>query len=87
MITQPVEGVFRLSAGDDIRDFHDEAEAIAVGEARIREMVAAHAKEAGTDAAEIEVTRDLKTSVIEGQRMFIEAHLVAVASGRPRIAA
>ena len=50
-------------------------------------MVAARAKEAGTDAAEIEVTRDLKTSIIEGQRMFIEAHLVAVATGRPRIAA
>ena len=43
--------------------------------------------EAGTDTAEIEVSRDVNTSIVESQRMFIEAHVVAVATGRPRIAA
>ena len=61
--------------------------ALAAAEARIRENVAGRAEDAGTDAAEIAVTREMKTSVVEGQRMFIEARLVAVATGRPRIAA
>jgi N-methylhydantoinase A/oxoprolinase/acetone carboxylase beta subunit len=86
-VSQPVEGIFRLSAGDDVRDFRAEGEAMTAAEARIRAMVAARAKEAGTDTAEVEITRDLNTSIVEGQRMFIEAHLVAVATGRPRIAA
>ena len=38
------------------------------------------------DSAEIEVSREFRVSTVEGQRMFIEAHIVAVASGRPRIA-
>ncbi|MEP9386563.1 hydantoinase/oxoprolinase family protein [Mesorhizobium sp. KR9-304] len=87
MITQPAEGVFRLSAADDApRDFGDEAKALAQGEARIRAIVAERALAAGTDTAEIDVARDVQTSIVEGQRMFIEARLVATASGRPRIA-
>ncbi|WP_457940612.1 hydantoinase/oxoprolinase N-terminal domain-containing protein [Mesorhizobium sp. 10J20-29] len=87
LVSQPVEGIFRLSAGEHLRDFRDEEEALAAAEARIRETVAGRAQNAGTDAAEIAVTREMKTSVVEGQRMFIEARLVAVATGRPRIAA
>ena len=45
------------------------------------------ANEAGTDTAEIDVAHDIRASVVEGQRMFIEAHIVATAAGRPRIAA
>ena len=41
---------------------------------------------AGTDTAEIEVERDVRAATVEGQRMFIEARIVAVAAGRPRIA-
>ena len=48
--------------------------------------VASRALAAGTDAAEIEVTRDVKASIVENRRMFVEARLVATASGRPRIA-
>ena len=87
MISQPVEGVFRLSAGDDQpRDFGDEDQALAEGEARIRAVVAERALAAGTDTAEIDIESDVMTSIVEGQRMFIEARLVAIASGRPRIA-
>jgi hypothetical protein len=86
-VTQPVEGVFRVTSGERVRDFREEAIALAEAEKDIREIALASAAAAGTDAAEIEVSRDLKTSTVEGQRMFIEAHLIAVASGRPRIAA
>lgn len=85
-VTQPVEGVYRVTSGERVRDFREEAIALAEAETDIREIALASAAAAGTDAAEIEVSRDLKTSTVEGQRMFIEAHLIAVASGRPRIA-
>ena len=87
LVTQPSEGVFRMAAGEDVRDFDEEPGAMEEAEARIRDVVADRARKAGTDVAEIAVTRELKTSVIEGRRMFIEARLVAVATGRPRIAA
>jgi N-methylhydantoinase A/oxoprolinase/acetone carboxylase beta subunit len=86
-VSQPKEGLFRISAGDLIRDFLDEDEAMVAAEAEIRRLVAAKAGAAGTDAAEITVDRDIKSATVEGQRTFIEAILVATATGRPRIAA
>jgi hypothetical protein len=41
---------------------------------------------AGADTAEVTLTRDIRSSTVEGQRMFIEARVVATATGRPRIA-
>lgn len=86
-VSQPKEGLFRISAGDLVKDFLDEDEALAAAEAEIRRLVAGKAGDAGTDAAEITVDRDIKCATVEGQRTFIEAILVATASGRPRIAA
>jgi hypothetical protein len=86
LVAQPQEGLFRLSAGELLRDFTDEGVALAAAEARVRELAAERALAAGTDAAEIVVSQDVRTSIIEGQRMFIEARVLAVASGRPRIA-
>ena len=37
-------------------------------------------------AAEAAIARELKAATVEGQRTFIEAILVATASGRPRVA-
>jgi N-methylhydantoinase A/oxoprolinase/acetone carboxylase beta subunit len=86
LVAQPREGLFRISVGDLLRDFTDEGTALAAAESRVRELVSERALAAGTDAAEIVVSHDVRTSIIEGQRMFIEARVVAVASGRPRIA-
>ncbi|RUU11185.1 hydantoinase/oxoprolinase family protein, partial [Mesorhizobium sp. USDA-HM6] len=85
-VSQPKEGLFRLASGQTVRDFTDEAKAIAAAEADVRAIAAERAKNAGTDSAEIDVSTEFKVSTIEGQRMFIEAHVVAVASGGPRIA-
>lgn len=85
-VSQPKEGLFRVASGDTIRDFLNEEEAIRVAEAEIRKIAAQRALDAGTDAAEIEVTHDVRASMVDGQRMFIEAHILAVATGRPRIA-
>jgi N-methylhydantoinase A/oxoprolinase/acetone carboxylase beta subunit len=85
-VSQPKEGLFRVASGESISDFLDEAAAIAAAEAAVRAIVAGRASEAGTDNAEIEIACEFRVSTVEGQRMFIEAHVVAVASGRPRIA-
>ncbi|RWH32603.1 MAG: hydantoinase/oxoprolinase family protein, partial [Mesorhizobium sp.] len=85
-VSQPREGLFRLASGQTVRDFTEEEKAIAAAEADVRAIVAERAKNAGTDSAEIDVSTEFKVSTVENQRMFIEAHVVAVASGRPRIA-
>ncbi len=81
LVSQPKEGLFRLSAGDILRDFlTDENAAVSTAEEKVRELAAERAKVAGTDMAEVAVSRDIRTSTIEGQRMFIEARIVAVAT-------
>ncbi|MER8364950.1 hydantoinase/oxoprolinase family protein [Mesorhizobium sp. M0991] len=85
-VSQPKEGLFRVASGESVRDFNDEAAAIAAAEKDVRAIAAGRAKDAGTDSAEIEIASEFRVSTVEGQRMFIEAHVVAVASGRPRIA-
>jgi N-methylhydantoinase A/oxoprolinase/acetone carboxylase beta subunit len=85
-VSQPKEGLYRMSAGDTVRDFTNEQAAIEAAEAEVRQIASVRAKAAGTDTAEIEVSRDIRAATVEGQRTFVEAHLVAVASGRPRIA-
>ncbi|QPC86506.1 hydantoinase/oxoprolinase family protein [Mesorhizobium sp. NBSH29] len=86
-ISQPVEGVFRVAVGENLRDFPNEPAALAHAETEVRALAAERALAAGTDAAEISVTSAFKTAVVEGQRTLIEAELTATASGRPRIAA
>ncbi|MEI9425960.1 hydantoinase/oxoprolinase family protein [Mesorhizobium sp. Cs1299R1N1] len=85
LISQPKEGLYRLTAGGCVRDFIDEDAAVLAAEASLRDVVTAHAKKAGTDDAEIQIHREFRISMIEDQRLFVEAHIVAVASGRPRI--
>ena len=87
LVSQPKEGLFRLSRRRDRAAISPtRRQRSAAAEADVRAIVAERAQAAGTDTAEIEVARDIRTSTVEGQRMFIEAHVVAVASGRPRIA-
>ncbi|NGN42554.1 hydantoinase/oxoprolinase family protein [Mesorhizobium sp. CGMCC 1.15528] len=85
-VSQPKEGLFRVTSGDQVRDFLNEDDAVLAAETDIRAIAAGRAKDAGTDAAEIEIIREFRTSTVEGQRMFIEAQILAVATGRPRIA-
>ena len=85
-VSQPKEGLFRIVAGELVRDFPDEADALAAAEAEIRIAAGRLAREAGAQDAEVSISRDMKTATVEGQRTFIEALLVATASGRPRIA-
>ncbi|MCO5064080.1 MAG: hydantoinase/oxoprolinase family protein [Rhizobiaceae bacterium] len=85
-VSQPREGVFRLAAGERIADFSEEAHAMEEADRYVSETALRRARDAGADAVEIGIDRDIRTSTIEGQRLFIEAEIVATASGRPRLA-
>lgn len=85
-VSQPREGIFRLAAGDHIKDFADEEPALREADRFVRETARERASEAGADTVEIAVEQDIRTSAVEGQRMFIEADIIATASGRPRLA-
>ncbi|MBX9463592.1 MAG: hydantoinase/oxoprolinase family protein [Aquamicrobium sp.] len=85
-VSQPREGLFRVSSPQGIRDFGDEDAALAEAERAARDMLATRAAEAGAENVEITVERDVRTATVEGQRSFIEALLTATATGRPRIA-
>ena len=64
LVSQPSEGIFRLSVGDGApRDFPPRRGA-GEAEARVRAIVSS-ALAASTDAAEIAVTRDVKASTVE----------------------
>ncbi|RST87574.1 hydantoinase/oxoprolinase family protein [Aquibium carbonis] len=85
-VSQPKEGLFRMTAGETMRDFLSEGEAIAAAEAMISQLAGERAAQAGAEAAQVTIDREVKAATVEGSRSFIEALLVATASGRPRVA-
>lgn len=85
-ISQPVEGLFRVMAGEAVQDFQLEEDSIAFAESTLRNQVQRLALEAGTDEPHITIIRNISAATVEDQRKFIEAVLIATASGRPRIA-
>ncbi|MEP7453175.1 hydantoinase/oxoprolinase family protein [Phyllobacterium sp. SB3] len=85
-ISQPVEGLYRVMAGEAVQDFQVEEDAIAFTETTLRRQVRQLALDAGTDEPQISIFRDISAATVEDQRKFIEAVLIATASGRPRIA-
>ena len=85
-VSQPEIGLFRLNAGEHLEDFETEEEAMAAAEIHIRAVAAELAERAGTDQARIEIARDIRVATIENERSFVEAFIVATATGRPRVA-
>lgn len=59
---------------------------MAAAEIHIRAVAAELAERAGTDQARIEIARDIRVATIENERSFVEAFIVATATGRPRVA-
>ena len=87
LVSQPKEGLFRVCRRRDRCRISPTRRRRSTRPKRdVRATVAERALAAGTDTAEIEVERDIRTATVEGQRSFIEARIVAVAAGRPRIA-
>ncbi|MCR4268746.1 hydantoinase/oxoprolinase family protein, partial [Nitratireductor sp. ZSWI3] len=85
-IGQPNEGLYRVSVAETTRDFIDEEEALSFAEGVLRGEIGARAAEAGADGAELRIRRDVRAVEVDGQRSFVEAFVIAEASGRPRVA-
>lgn len=85
-ISQPQPGLFRLSSPDGIADFDNEAAALTAAHHIASLAAETKAGEAGADEVEIAVSDDIRAATIEGDRVFVEAFITAIASGRPRIA-
>lgn len=86
-VSQPKEGLFRMNAGETMRDFLSEEAAMAAAEAAIVRLAAERAEAAGAQDAQVTIEREVKAATVEGSRSFVEALLTATASGRPRVAA
>lgn len=86
IVTQPGEGIFRIATRNGLCDFHDQSDALDAAEAEARAQVEAMSVEAGAQDPRIEAIRDINVSTVDGQRLFLDARVVATASGRPRIA-
>lgn len=85
-ISQPVEGLYRVMAGETVQDFQLEEDSLAFAESVLKDQVQRLALDAGTDEPQIEIVRNISAAMVEDQRKFIEAVLIVTASGRPRIA-
>lgn len=85
-IAQPVEGVFRVSAGSYISDFGDEQVALKAAREETARLAGRQAAEAGADEPQVELSEEIDAATVEGRRSFVAARVVATAFGRPRIA-
>lgn len=64
----------------------DRDAALALMEQSLTLQARARAEEAGVSDMRVTASRDIKQVEVEGQQMFIEAHIMVTAQGRPRIA-
>jgi hypothetical protein len=84
-VTSPTNGCFRLHGKNGLEDFASEHEALKVLESYLSEQASSKARLSGADEIDIQVSKEIRSSDIENQRMFMEAEISVTASGRPRI--
>ncbi len=85
-ITSQGEGRYRVHFETGPEDFTSEETALSNLEARLEADALTGAKDAGAEGIRVRFDRDIKTAEVEGRKVFIEAEITAIASGRPRIA-
>ncbi|MCX7644887.1 MAG: hydantoinase/oxoprolinase family protein [Rhodobacteraceae bacterium] len=84
LVTQPAEGRFRVTTAGGAVDLGSEDLALARAAEEARAQALARALAAGAEAPEVSERREVQAATVEGRRVFIEARVVATASGRPR---
>lgn len=85
-VTSPAEGRFRVHLPSGPEDFAASELALARLETVLIEDARAAALAAGASDIELNVARDIRTAQTEAREVFVEAELVAEATGRPGIA-
>lgn len=86
-VTEPEGGRYRIHTPAGARDFPALETALAEAETLARADAETRAIEAGAGAIRVKVRRDVREVETNGQTVFVEAVVSAVASGRPRLAA
>lgn len=86
LVTSPGEGRFTAHLPEGLKTFLNRDEALSAMEAALSAEATARARAAGAEDLRVTVSRDIREAEVEGQPMFIEATISAVASGRPRVA-
>lgn len=85
-VSQPAEGVFRVSSPAGPEDFPSEPEAMERAAGLARDAASERAVAAGAADARVHVERDVRAATVEGRRTFVEAIVTAIAAGRPAVA-
>ncbi|MCH2095447.1 MAG: hydantoinase/oxoprolinase family protein [Rhodobacteraceae bacterium] len=86
-VTAPSDGRYRVHLGDTPEDFDSESEALQALEDALSAAARLDAEAVGAEGISVRVMRDVRRVSLEARDVFVEARLVAEASGRPRIAA
>jgi len=84
-VTSPSEGCFRLHGQDAPKDFFSEDEALKQLERELSTLAGNKARSSGADEIDLQISKDIRSSEIENQRIFMEAEITVTASGRPKI--
>ncbi len=85
-ISSPNDGIFRVHFPQGPTDFSSEHAAFSALEEQLEARARVLAKEAGAEDIHLAIAREIRRSSVGDREIFIEAELVATASGRPRIA-
>ncbi len=84
-ITSPSEGCYRVHFKAGPQDFIDEEQAFCALETALGESVRNSALQSGVQDIQLRFERKISCATVESRRVFVEADVLAVASGRPRI--
>ncbi|MGN6548759.1 MAG: hydantoinase/oxoprolinase N-terminal domain-containing protein [Pararhizobium sp.] len=87
VVTSPEDGIFMAGGAEISERFLDEQQALGFARAHARRSAGEAAARSGAEEPLVELVETVEAPVIKGLRKFIEARIVAVASGRPAIAA
>lgn len=86
VVTSPSEGCFRVHLDVGPKDYAILDDAMTSLEEHLRTEAFAEAALAGAEGIRVAVQRDIRTVMMEGREVFLEADVSVEASGRPRIA-
>lgn len=84
-VTAPAEGRYRVHLETGPEDFGDAERAMQRLETALRQEAFAAVQAAGAVGIEVSVRRDVRQAEVEAVQVFIEAEIVAEASGRPPV--
>ena len=83
-VSAPERGRYRVHHPDCSADVFDLEEALASAESHASEGARRTAMEAGAESVELVTKRVVNIATIEGEELFVDATITAIASGRPR---